>query len=135
MTTIVLDASAVLAMLYREPGGEVVAEQLDGAILHSVNLAEVLQKTRQRSVSTQRDRTGVVAALRALGVQVVDVLTVQNAARTAEIWSAASHLGLSLGDRCCLAVAGELPDAVAVTADRAWTELPTELGIAVRCIR
>lgn len=124
----------MLALLYREPGGEVVADYLAGAVLSSVNLAEVLQKIRQRSSSHQAV-TEAENTLYALGVELQPTLTKESAAMTAEIWVTAHHLGLSLGDRCCLATAAQWPDAFAVTADTAWTELPGELGIEVRCIR
>jgi PIN domain nuclease of toxin-antitoxin system len=38
-----------------------------------------------------------------------------------------------LGDRACLALAADIPGGVAVTADRAWTEL--DLDVPVRLIR
>ena len=44
----VLDASAVLALLYREPGHERVAEQIAGAVVSTVNWAEIVQKLAQR---------------------------------------------------------------------------------------
>lgn len=130
----VLDASAVLALLYGEPGGQQVTEYLDGGIITAINMAEVLQKIRQRSTTAAEanDAPGVFAAL---GLRVHTMFTEDNAARCAQIWSSAQHLGLSLGDRCCLAIADELPDGFAVTADTAWTKLPDELGIRVHCIR
>ncbi|HUN41819.1 MAG TPA: hypothetical protein VMU81_16155 [Acetobacteraceae bacterium] len=42
-------------------------------------------------------------------------------------------LGLSLGERACLALAIQL-GAVAVTADRAWTRLPREM-VQIEAIR
>ncbi len=39
---IALDASALLAFLFREPGHEMVAQKLEESCISSVNLAEVL---------------------------------------------------------------------------------------------
>lgn len=44
------------------------------------------------------------------------------------------QVGLSLGNRACLALA-KSRQAIALTADRAWTELDPSLGIAIQCIR
>ncbi len=133
-TGAVLDASAVLALLYAEPGGQAVAEYLEGGVISSINMAEVLQKIRQRS-TTAAESGDAPAVFAGLGLRVHPTFTETNAVRSAEIWSAAQHLGLSLADRCCLAIAGALPGGFAITADTAWTKLPEELGIRVRCIR
>ncbi len=130
----VLDASAVLAVLYTEPGGQEVYKYLDGGVITAINLAEVLQRIRQRS-TTAAEADDAPAVFAALGLQVHTVFTEKNAARSAEIWSMAQHLGLSLGDRCCLAIADDVPNGFVVTADTAWTKLPDELGIRVHCIR
>jgi ribonuclease VapC len=130
----VLDASAVLALLYNEPGGVEVADYLDGGVIGTINLAEVLQKIRQNS-STPEEAVSAPGVLTALGVRIQPTFTEAAAARSAEIWSAARKLGLSLGDRCCLALAGEIHNGFVVTADTAWRKLPTELGIRVHCIR
>lgn len=47
----VLDASAVLTLLYREDGPEAVAELVDGALISAVNWSEVAQKLAQRGVT------------------------------------------------------------------------------------
>jgi PIN domain nuclease of toxin-antitoxin system len=130
----VLDSSAVLAVLYNEPGGDVAAPHLDGGIISAVNLVEVLTKIRARSTtSAEADDAPTVFAR--LGLHVEERLTAGQAARAAAIQSAASHLGLSLGDRACLAVTEATPGGYALTADTAWTQLPTELDITVVCIR
>ena len=51
-----------------------------------------------------------------------------------EMFSATKPFGLSLGDRCCLALAAH-ENAAALTADRAWLQLAPVLGIAVTLIR
>lgn len=64
----VLDSSAVLTLLYREPGHEIVADLLEGALISAVNWSEIVQKLAQRGVL---DSSGVGAGWLALGVKVV----------------------------------------------------------------
>lgn len=112
----VLDASAVLAWLQGEPGADVVEPLLDGALISAANLAEVLQKAIRHEVADPAD---VATDLAALGVQ-VEPLTAADALPVAQWWVSDSHL--SLGDRCCLALAGRV-DGQAVTADTVWGDL------------
>jgi ribonuclease VapC len=124
-TTVVLDASAVLALLQEEEGADEVEGLLDGASMACVNLSEVIQKAEQHGVETE----GLEYDLEALGIEFRDFGMLM-ARPTAELWSAGS--GLSLGDRACLALAQTI-DAPAVTTDGRWVEAIT--SIAVRVIR
>jgi PIN domain nuclease of toxin-antitoxin system len=108
----VLDASAVLALLQEEPGADEVEALLDGALLSTVNLSEVLQKAEQHAVDVE----GLEFDLEALGVVHRD-FDLACARGAAALWRRGS--GLSLGDRACLALAGAV-DGTAVTADRGW---------------
>jgi ribonuclease VapC len=125
----VLDASAVLALLFREPGHDQVAELLDQAAISTVNWAEVVRKLNQRGHPAPITAT---EGLRSLGVAVLP-FTVDDANRAALLWHATRQAGLSLGDRSCLAVTAGIAEGVAVTADRAWTTLG--LDIPMRLIR
>jgi ribonuclease VapC len=121
----VLDASAVLAYLNRERGREAVAAVLDGALLSTVNAAEVGTKLVDDGFTTAE----VQELLGALGLTMVG-FSESLAYRTAELRPAARRLGLSLGDRACLATAREL-QAGAVTTDRKWLDLGLDLEIQV----
>ncbi len=123
----VVDASALLALLHSEPGAEAVEEALEHAAISTVNWSEVCQRwlAHQVDVSDLRPDT------EALGLEIVP-FTVDDAEQAAELWSATRELGLSLGDRACLALARRL-GRPALTADRAWLE--ADLGIEVRTIR
>jgi PIN domain nuclease of toxin-antitoxin system len=111
--TIVLDASALLALLREEPGADEVERVLDGSMMSCVNLSEVLQKAEQHAVDVE----GLEHDLEALGVRFAPFDT-PAARSSAELWS--SGAGLSLGDRACLALAASV-DGVALTADHRWT--------------
>ena len=124
-TGVVLDASALLALLHEEQGADEVEGLLDGASMSCVNLSEVLQKAEQHGVETE----GLEYDLEALGIRFRN-FDVAMARPTAELWSAGK--GLSLGDRACLALA-RVTDTTAITADRRW--VIEGLGVDVRVIR
>jgi len=123
----VLDASAVLALLNSEPGAATVAAVLNGASISAVNLAEVAAKLSDYGM-TKRD---IENALGNLGLR-VHPLDEAGAFASAALRQPTRSAGLSLGDRCCLALGGALNEAV-VTADRAWTRLG--MNISVTAIR
>jgi len=124
---IALDASALLAFLFREPGGEAVGPQLPGSVMSSVNLAEVLG----RFARDGHDPARVLAALESSSIRWVafDPALALEVARLEPLTRAA---GLSLGDRACLALA-RVSGLPALTADRAWLGL--DVGVEVRCVR
>lgn len=114
---IVLDASAVLAVLFGEAGGDRVADHFGEAVLCSANLAEVISKLDDRGANAEQIKA------------VADQFGPMTRPLTTEVAIAAGLMrrdtrdaGLSLGDRCCLAFARDL-GAAAMTADRAWTEI------------
>jgi len=124
----VLDASALLAYLHREPGYEIVREAIQkGAVISTVNLAEALGKLKAKGLDPAR----IGSKLKALGLQDVP-FDEADALLVAELDPLTRPKGLSLGDRACLALAKRL-GLPALTADRAWAELP--LGVEVRVVR
>ena len=124
---IVLDASALLAFLYDEPGQKIVAEAMDDACISTVNLAEVLGRFA-------RDGHDALAVLEAIEASPIDIVPfgAHQAALAAALVPATSGQGLSLGDRACLALAASRGVA-ALTADRSWAAL--DIGIPVVLVR
>jgi len=123
----VLDASALLAFLRAEPGGDQVPELLERAVVSSVNWSEVVQKAVEHGVAT----SGMREDFAALGLEILPFDALQ-AERTALLRPETRHLGLSLGDRACLALA-LLRGWPAVTTDHSWEQL--QLDVAVRALR
>lgn len=123
----VIDASALLALMFREPGADMVAELLPSGLVSTVNISEVLARLRVAGYPVDR-------FLRAMDAGDVTIVSfdLDQAQAAADLVAATRTAGLGLGDRACLALARtrSLP---ALTADRAWTGLP--LGIDIRVIR
>jgi ribonuclease VapC len=124
-TPAVFDASAVLALLFAEPGAEVAGRYLRDGIISAANLAEVLAKLVDQGLPLPE----AIRAVAMLGLEVAP-LTEAQGQRSAEFRPASRVLGLSLGDRACLALAAErgLP---ALTADRAWARLDGTVEVVV----
>lgn len=125
---VVLDASALLAFLFREDGCDRVAPLLARACVSAVNLSEVLGRFARQGCDPRVALARLHAATR---LELVPFDRVQ-AAVTAALIPVTAHLGLSLGDRACLALAmcRKLP---AVTADREWARL--DIGVEIQVIR
>lgn len=127
MSSWVLDASALLALLNGETGSERVVEVLPDAAIASINFSEVVTKLADEG----RDESEIRLYLDALGLEIVEFDT-ELAYRTGFLRPLTRSLGLSLGDRACLALAASLGIS-ALTCDRVWTTL--SLGITVELIR
>jgi ribonuclease VapC len=123
----VLDASAVIAYLHREPGHEIVAPFIGSALVSSINASEVLTVLLRHGLPVHVG-SDVFEDLR---VGVVP-FTLDHATLAAAIGTDFPGAGLSLGDRGCLALARQV-DAPVVTSDRAWAEL--DVGIEIVLIR
>lgn len=124
---ILLDASAVLAVLFDEPGAEIVTDAFGSdPALTTGNLAEVLE----RVVREGRAPTAVLAELRGLVTFVAP--TEDDALGAAALYPHTRRPALSLADRLALATAGRLGVPV-LTAERAWLDVPS--GAEVRPIR
>ena len=129
----VLDASAVLAYLQRETGDRLTLDSLRaGAAISSVNWTEVLSKLfdlglNAETIADELTRGGVVGA--SLHILPFDESLARGAARLRPL---TRGVGLSLGDRACLALGASLGVPV-LTTDRTWQSL--RIGVKVQLIR
>ena len=125
--SVVLDASALLAYLQGEPGGERVKAVIGQAVMSTVNWAEVIAKARDQGVDTR----GLQEDLASLGL-VLEPFSVAHAETAGRLKERTRRFGLSLGDRACLALGSDRGETV-YTSDRAWLRL--DLGIIIEAIR
>jgi len=129
VTEFVLDASALLAVLLGEPGGARVGHVLMDSAMTTVNFAEVVG---HYSCNGGRDAE-IRAVLDPLPISLVP-FDQELAYQVGILLPLTRAAGLSLGDRACLALARRL-DVPALTADRAWQAIASQVGVRVELIR
>lgn len=127
MSRIVLDASAALAVLANEPGANKVIPLLADSVMSTVNFAEVQGKLMERGMPIV-DATSAIIRV----VADFEPFDFEQAAYAGSLILQTKGLGLSLGDRCCLALAFQL-NAPVYTADKTWRKL--NLGFPIHVIR
>jgi ribonuclease VapC len=127
VTDVVLDASAVLALVHGEAGAERVKAALPSAVLGSVNLAEVVTKLVERHMPPDE----IAELLQDFDLE-LHPFDETLAFETGVLRASTRGRGLSLGDRACLALARRFGASV-LTADRAWHGL--DLGVPVELLR
>jgi ribonuclease VapC len=127
MVSVVLDASAYLAMLKSERGWHRVLEVLPNAVMTSINAAEIYAKLSEWQAEAAQFQK-CQAILESITVAFDHDLAV----RTGAMHAQTKGLGLSIGDRSCLALAQRL-GVPAMTADKIWQK--ADLAITVELIR
>jgi PIN domain nuclease of toxin-antitoxin system len=124
---VVLDASALLALINQEAGSEKVAAVLSTACMSSVNVAEVVSKLMDKGFS-EVDIRKIFGALKLLIIPFDE----EQGFIAGLLRANTKSLGLSLGDRACLSLAIQQKLSV-LTADRVWAGL--QLGLNIQMIR
>jgi len=124
---IVLDSSALLTIVKKERGADIVEAAFGDAAISAVNVSEVLSKVWDWGL----DANTYIGDLTRLRLEVVD-FDFSRAALAASLRATTRSFGLSLGDRACLALAVER-DCPAMTADRNWAKL--NIGVPIQLIR
>lgn len=129
MTSAVLDASAIIALLKGERGGSRVAKVVADAAVGVFNQAEVIGHFVHLGAPLDEIRAmlgalpyALVAADEALGWE------------AGALRATTARAGLSLGDRFCLALARRI-GVPAYTGDAAWKDVAAEAGVKVVLIR
>ena len=128
MSDVILDASAILAIVNAEPGAEkLTPELLRDAVCSTVNLAEVQSKLVARGWSANEAWEDATSPIR----EAVPFDDAQ-AKIAGSMVTLTRSLGLSLGDRACLALGLSLRAPI-YTTDKSWAKL--KLGIRLHVIR
>ena len=128
MSRVVLDASAILAVINAEPGHQNLTEELlAGAVASTVNLAEVQAKLVSRGWPSEMAWQDANSPIKEAVAFEPD-----HARMAGDLVSSAKQLGLSLGDRACLALAIAL-NAPVYTTDESWRKL--HLAVQINVIR
>jgi len=113
----ILDASALLALIQNETGADRVEMVLPSSSISTVNWSEVVQKLMRHDSNAADIRFG----LEDMGLKIIP-FSVEQAELCASLWLPSMNLGLSLADRVCLQL-GRVTGKTVLTADRAWSNL------------
>jgi PIN domain nuclease of toxin-antitoxin system len=128
MNEVVFDASAILALLQQEPGAEKLTEKIrEKAVASTVNLAEVQGKLVKKGMPPEMAWENALAA-----VAEAEPFTSRQASIAGSLIPKTEKLGLSLGDRSCLALAIAL-NAPVYTTEQVWRNL--KIGVPIHVIR
>jgi ribonuclease VapC len=127
MTPVVLDTSAILAVIFSERGAERVLAVANGAMLSVVNLTETLTRCIDRDFP-EKAASDFVNYFN-INLIAFDATLARHAAA---LRRTTRQRSLSLGDRACLALAIR-ENAITVTADRNWADL--DIGCKIEVIR
>ena len=128
VSEVVLDASAFMALLNSEPGGEMVAEAIPEAAISAVNFSEVVAKLAENRGA---DEEAIRRVLQDFPFDIVP-FDEEQAYEAGFLRPATRNLGLSLGDRACVGLARR-SGAPVLTADHRWSRL--SVGVDVTVIR
>ena len=129
----VLDASAMIAWLFNEPGKEKVSAALEyGCLISTVNWCEVIHKCNQRGVETDL-LYNKLEKKQILNVALTIVTLTETLAKaTAALFPLTKPYDLSLGDRACIAL-GQHKQTPILISDTIWGEL--DIGVDIQLIR
>jgi PIN domain nuclease of toxin-antitoxin system len=127
VSSVVLDSSALLAALFVEDGAKIVEARGHAAIVSAVNYSEVLAKAVERGAKQSQPES----SLASFSLLVVP-FDRKRGYVTASYRRPTRHLGLSLGDRACLAL-GSIRQLSVLTADRTWAAV--DVGVTAEIIR
>jgi ribonuclease VapC len=119
MSKVIVDASALLALINNEKGADKVEALLGNIIMSSVNITEVASKIYDLLDSEDEEQCKLAIE------PFVDSIIEFDKAQcyiAALLKNKTKHIGLSLGDRACIATGLQLGLPV-YTADKAWSKL------------
>ena len=125
-----MDASVLVAVFNNEPYNKTIPTKFDTAVITTFNLAEAVNSILVKKGGDVGMLWNFIGNFVQNHYPLDDDLSYRALAMT----EFSKPLGLSLGDRYCLALAQKLRIPV-YTGDRAWQKLEEQLGITVKLIR
>lgn len=114
---IVLDTSAIISLVFKEPGAQIVLNSIGNSIINTVNYSELLLILKRK----QADKKATLSYLVELGIVITDFKK-SEAEYAVNLYSLTKPYGLSLADRACIATAIHYKLPV-LTADRIWAKI------------
>jgi PIN domain nuclease of toxin-antitoxin system len=127
MSEVVVDASAILALLNQENGSEEVSRFIGKAAISTVNLSEIIAKLADAGIPEEDIRQ----ILSNLNLEVIN-FNKEQALKAGMLRPITKSIGLSFGDRACLAL-GIILNQPVLTTDRLWGSI--NVGVEVRLLR
>ena len=128
MNKVILDASALLALIKNEPGADQVEKLLGLIVMSCVNVSEVATILFNNGMSIEDFKENILPL-----ISTIISFNEEQAMMTASLQKKTKSKGLSLGDRACLALGIHLQVPI-YTADKVWADLDLE-GADIRLIR
>jgi PIN domain nuclease of toxin-antitoxin system len=125
MNKVVVDASAILALLNQEKGSEEISQFIEHAVISTVNLSEVIAKLADAGIPEDT----IKQIISYLNLEVIP-FNEEQALKAGILRPITKSIGLSLGDRACLALGISLNLPV-ITTDRLWSSLNLEIEVRV----
>ncbi|MTJ09189.1 MULTISPECIES: PIN domain-containing protein [unclassified Anabaena] len=127
MSEVVLDASAILALLNQETGSKEVLNFIGKAAISTVNLSEVIAKLADAGIP-EEDIRQIISDL---NLEVIN-FNEEQALKAGMLRPITKSIGLSFGDRACLAL-GIILNQPVLTTDRLWGSI--NVGVEIRLLR
>lgn len=125
---VILDASALLALIQEETGAEIIKPLLKFSVMSAVNVTETLSVLQRTNISLEEGLTLITDI-----VTTIVPFDLEQAEQVAKLHPLVQPQGLSLADRACIALGIKLQIPI-YTADRIWDELKLD-NIDIRLIR
>jgi PIN domain nuclease of toxin-antitoxin system len=125
---VILDSSALLALIQDEPGAEIIKPLLKFSVMSTVNVTETLSVLYRTNITPQEGFI-LISDI----INTIIPFDLEQAKNCAELHPLVKSKGLSLGDRACLATAIQLGLPV-YTADKIWAELDLP-NVKIKLIR
>jgi PIN domain nuclease of toxin-antitoxin system len=128
MNKVILDASALLALIKNESGADKVEPLLGLIVMSSVNVSETTAILLESEMSLKEAQDCLLPL-----ISVMMPFDEEQAFQAAELKKKTKKQGLSLGDRACIALGIKMQLPV-YTADRIWQELQLDT-VEIKLIR